>query len=258
MKKSIALLVVLAGSGLIVSGCFKKPEVPQAPVVAEPVVPVVAEPVKSLEKFNVDAVASRVEWRGEKAALTKSHVGTVLVKEGRLDYDGAQLVGGRMVLDMTTIIDEDQEGASKEALEKHLKSADFFDVTVYPTAELIIKSVAASSTASSTNAFVVTGDLTIKGQTHGVELPATITKTASTVEAMATMTIDRTLWGITVLSDKLPEEAGKELVSNNITFNIKLVANSELAVATPMATSTVTTSPTTVSGTVEISPIYVN
>lgn len=59
--------------------------------------------------------------------------------------------------------------------DKHLRSADFFDVEKYPT----LRFVSTSVTPRDGNAYDVTGDLTIHGVTRQVVLPATFLGAAS-------------------------------------------------------------------------------
>ena len=248
MNKTLALVVVLAAAGLVLTGCFGKKEAPQ--VVENVNKDIVTEqPAAPLEKFTIDTEKSTVGWSGKMVLINKVHSGTIKIKEGRLDFDGAKLVGGRFVLDMSTITNEDQKGAMKDQLETHLKSADFFDVVNNPISELNIKSVSASSTSTTTSdVYLVSADLTIKGITNTIEFPATIVRNGNTVEAAADVTIDRSLWGVKYGSGKFFSDLGDKAVADEIVYTIKLVGSSEVSgadlnAATSTATTTATTSP---------------
>ncbi|MEI6379256.1 MAG: YceI family protein [Candidatus Falkowbacteria bacterium] len=253
MNKILIFVVVIAAIGLLLVAFLKKPNTPK-PVVDNTNKDIVTEePIKNLEKFTIDTEKSEVAWSGKMVLINKIHNGTIKVKEGRLDFDGANLVGGRFVLDMATIADNDQKGDMKDKLETHLKSADFFDVANNPVSELIIKSVSASSTPSASSTasttstadmFTISADLTIKGITNSIEFPAKIVKTGNMVETIAEIRIDRSLWGVKYGSGKFFSDLGDKAIADEIVYNIKLVGVSDAPIAeAPTATSTPTSSP---------------
>ena len=85
-----------------------------------------------------------------------------------------------------------------EARDKHLRTADFFEVAKYP--ELTFKS---TSVARKGKGYILTGDLTLKGVTKQVSLPFTITgaikdaRGNTRIGIAAQTTIDRRDYGIT-------------------------------------------------------------
>ncbi|MDD7887773.1 YceI family protein [Flavivirga sp. 57AJ16] len=139
---------------------------------------------KNKKEIKVDK--SKVVWKGYK--VTGSHEGTIAIKSGFLNFEGAKLVGGEFVMDMTTINTTDMQGEYKGKLDGHLKAGDFFDVAAYPTAKLVFTNV--KSTGK--NAYSVTGDLTIKGKTN----PITFTMSVYGNKATAALKVDRTKYGI--------------------------------------------------------------
>lgn len=119
---------------------------------------------------NVDVSASVLNWKGAKP--TGEHNGTVQLKSGGLLIEDGVITAGEFVVDMNSIVDLDmkgEEGAGK--LEAHLKSADFFDVAVYPTAKFVITSVEQND-----DKLAVTGNLNIKDVTKSITIPATLTE----------------------------------------------------------------------------------
>lgn len=92
-----------------------------------------------------------------------------------------------------TSVDTNSEGR-----DKHLRSADFFDVEKFPT--LTFKSTSFKKTGDKT--YKVTGDLTMHGVTKSVTLDATLTGTAAgrdgkkVVAFKATGTINRIDFGV--------------------------------------------------------------
>jgi len=106
-------------------------------------------------------------------------------------------------MDMTTISSTDLTGGTKNKLDGHLKSNDFFGVEKFPTATLVFKDV--KSTGK--NSYEVTSDITIKGKT----LPVKVTVSVYGSKANATLKIDRTKfdvrYGSTSFFDDLKNKA---------------------------------------------------
>lgn len=138
------------------------------------------------EKKEIKTDKSKVVWKGYK--VTGSHEGTISIKSGSLTFSDDKLTGGEFVMDMTTINSTDMEGEYKGKLEGHLKADDFFGVEKYPTAALVFTKVEASGK----NAYNVTGDLTIKGETHAITFVVSIYGNKAT----ASLKVDRTKYGI--------------------------------------------------------------
>jgi polyisoprenoid-binding protein YceI len=102
----------------------------------------------------------------------------------------------------------------------HLKSPDFFDVENYPTMTFVTTSIEADG-----DDYKVTGDLTIKDQTHPVELayehggdlqdPFGNRKIGGSLSG----TIKRSEWGLTW---NVPLDSGGWLVSDNVKLEIDL------------------------------------
>ena len=122
-------------------------------------------------------------------------------------------------------IDVASVSSRDEKRDGHLRSADFFDVEKYPT--MIFHST--STELATGGHFAVTGDLTIRDQTHPVTLDveylgAEKSPWGTTVSAIsASAEIDREQWGLTwnavlesggvVVSKKILLEIEAELVS---------------------------------------------
>ena len=150
---------------------------------------------------EVKVETSSVTWKGYK--VTGSHMGSIALKEGSLEFKDDKLVGGEFIIDMTSVENTDMEGEYKAKLEGHLKSDDFFGVENYPTAKLVFNKV--KSTGK--NSYEVTGDLTIKGKTN----PVTFDFSVYGNKATANIKIDRTKfdvrYGSTSFFDNLQDKA---------------------------------------------------
>lgn len=109
-----------------------------------------------------------------------------------------------------------------EGRDKHLRSADFFEVEKYP--EMTFKS---TSIARKGKAYILTGELTLKGVTKQISLPFTITgaikdgRGNTRMGIAAQTTIDRRDYGIT-WGHGLP--GGGFDVAHNVTIDLQLEA----------------------------------
>jgi polyisoprenoid-binding protein YceI len=163
-----------------------------------------------------------VYW-GAKKAIGEPHFGTVNVREGALLVKGAQLIGGEATLEMSTITVSDlKDRADKATLEQHLKDTDFFDVSKFPTASFKIVEVLPSNNPNFNG--VLTGELTIKGKTNPVNIPANITIKGDLLEASTvTFPINRTDWGINFRSGMLGTVKEK-LIDDTVTLSVQIKA----------------------------------
>ncbi|MCY1373212.1 Protein YceI [compost metagenome] len=151
-----------------------------------------------------------------------SHTGYVNLSKGELMMDNGQLAGGTVEVDMNTIADKDH--GSNNELVRHFKSADFFDVEKFPYAAFAITGVVPAADEM----INITGNLTIKGITHAVTFPAKTEVKAGIVHADGRLTIDRTRWNVRYNSGKFFYDLAGEVISDDIEFDIKIVAKNEL------------------------------
>lgn len=175
--------------------------------------------------LNADLETSIIEWEGAKP--TGTHNGTIELTEGQLYLDEGNVVGGKFVIDMNSIVvldltDPDMNGK----LLGHLKSADFFETETYPTATFEITSVEAvqGNPAATHN---ITGNLSMKDVTRSVTFPATVNVSDNGVTATsATFLIDRTQWnvqyGSKTLFANLKDDFINDQMALTITLNAKL------------------------------------
>ena len=94
-------------------------------------------------------------------------------------------------MDMTSINTTDLSGGSKERLDGHLKSEDFFDSYKFKTATMVFKNV-----KRTTKGYRVNADLSIKNITK----PVVFNMDVSGNSAKTKLKIDRTKYNITYKS----------------------------------------------------------
>jgi polyisoprenoid-binding protein YceI len=106
----------------------------------------------------IDLAKSTFQFEGYGPG--KSHKGTFTELSGQLYVRDGAIVGGEGIAQATSV------KSDGERLENHLRSADFFDVAVYP--EIRFKSVSLENSQ-------LTGDLTFHGVTKTLTFPVTVT-----------------------------------------------------------------------------------
>ena len=215
-KKLLGLSLVFTLVVLVMTGCGKEQ---------------VEEPADNSQTDLSDALTYAVNveqttigWEGEMILIGKAHHGLVSAKSGNLMVKEGQIVGGEVIMDMTTIIDQDLEGDSKTELEDHLKGNDFFAVENYPEAKFVITNVEPVMDGE-VNQYDVTADLTIKDKTNSISFPAMIEVSETVLTAQGELIIDRTLWDVRWGSDKFFDDLGDEVLADNIKFTIDLQAD---------------------------------
>jgi len=166
---------------------------------------------------KVDTAKSTVNWTGKK--VTGEHHGTILIKEGNLVVEKGKVTGGKIVMDMNSIVDKDlTDPAWNAKLIGHLKSDVFFDVAAHPTSELVLTKVEGNESK-----YTFSGNLTIKGITNPVTFNATASKDGKDMVYKGTLTIDRTKYNMKFGSKSFFENLGDKVIYDDFTLDFNLV-----------------------------------
>lgn len=173
-------------------------------------------------RLAIDLSESRVEWMGRN--LLNKHWGTVAIKSGSIDCNAGILIGGEFILDLTRLTCTDLAGTPvHEVIVNHLQDHDFFDVTRFPEARLVITHAEVIGSEGAANVRI-TADLTLRGETHPIVFDAEAGVTAEgKAAAQASFTIDRTQWGVIYGSGRFFKRLAGHLVNDRIAFQIKIV-----------------------------------
>ncbi|WP_309641175.1 YceI family protein [Flavobacterium sp.] len=163
-----------------------------------------------VRKINIKN--STITWIGKK--ITGEHQGSLTFKEGSLSFKNKKLSNGNFTVDMTTLTNTDQTGSSKQKLEGHLKSGDFFATDEFKTAKLIFKTIKEKSKGT----YGIAADLTIKGKTN----PVTFDLITKGKTATANLIIDRTKFGIQYGSGSFFDDLGDRTIYDEFELNVKL------------------------------------
>ena len=169
----------------------------------------------SAQAWNADVSNSKITWIGKK--VTGQHDGTIQLKSGELKMNGKEeITGGEFIIDMNSIKCTDLTDAGTNAkLVGHLKSDDFFGVSSYPEAKLVITEKAAFSNNTAT----INADLTIKGITH----PVTFDVKREGNMFVAEIVVDRSKYNVRYGSGSFFSNLGNNLIYDEFTIGVTLV-----------------------------------
>ncbi|WP_379969644.1 YceI family protein [Epilithonimonas sp. UC225_85] len=220
MKKLTVL--AFAGAALLFTACNDKKEtVKDAQEVA----------AKTGDAYKVDLATSNVNWKAFHKGGFAPRWGTLNLKSGELTIADNAVTSGDFVIDMTTLkVDPASvtEADKKPAdLEKHLKSADFFNVEKNQTSDFKITSVADLTGTPAKDAVAganktISGNLTLQGKTLNVSFPAKVTVAEGKAAIEAKFTVNRTDWGIKFGTDET--DPAEWMISKDIEIGINVNA----------------------------------
>ena len=163
--------------------------------------------------YNINQEASSLVWTGREVS-TSSHYGTINFTSGQFEVSNGLISKGEFFVDMTTINVQDLTGGSKERLEGHLRSDDFFSVESFPSAQLDIS----GSELISDGKWMVNASLTIKDISHPVTFEMSNTENGWT----ANLVFDRSKYNVKFRSGTFFENLGDKLIYDDIELAINL------------------------------------
>lgn len=219
-KQMLGLILVIV---IIVVGLafyqFKK-----SPEVVEPVeeTPVVEGVTLENGGYTADTASSALTWTAHKTLIAGyTDTGAISLKDGSVKVESGQIMTGQFVVDMTSI----KVGSTSNTkgtvtmLEKHLKSADFFDVVKFATSSLMVNKIEMIG-----GQYIARGDLTIKGITNPIEFPVILAQIGDSISVTGEAVVDRTKWDVRYGSDKFFDNLANNVIDDNFTlkFDIKL------------------------------------
>lgn len=220
MKKINIVLVFILGVFAVVSCAPKGDRTAEMLEKIE-----IGEIPEEVSRYKLQPGQSEVAWVGQK--ITGSgHNGTIGVGGGELYvYDG-NILGGQVEIDMTSIVVLDiQDPGSNARLKGHLESDDFFSVADHPVAVLDIATIEPiEGAAVGAPNYNVTGNLTIKGITHGIAFDAFIEQRDDSVQATAEFAFDRSKYDVRFGSGRFFDDLGDNLILDDIQLKVNIIA----------------------------------
>ncbi len=189
-------------------------------------------------KYDVNLEESVITWKVAHKGGFAPRWGTIKLESGSLTANDNGLNAGDFVINMNTITADPasvgkDEGKQSTDLDAHLKNADFFDVEKYPTVTFQITKVedfagnADNSVLGDANA-LVSGNITILGNTVNTTFPAVVTILDGKTTIVAKFVANRADWG---LKFGTTDESGAAInpaewgISKDMEIGINLVAN---------------------------------
>lgn len=155
---------------------------------------------------KLTAANTRIEFVG-------THVGKDPDPDARQghfpDFAGSAVVADDELKSVAVEIQTASITTDNEKLTNHLKSPDFFDTRTYPTATFVSSRIARNDDGD----YIVNGNLTLMGTTREISFPARVGMAGGVLSLSSKLTIDRTEFGMTGLTDKV-----KKTVSLSITI----------------------------------------
>lgn len=166
--------------------------------------------------FDIDLASSTLTWSAEKLAIVK-HIGNVNFSEGKVILsDDGTVLGGEAIVDMKTI----NESENNQAVIKHLKSPDFFDVEKYPISKLVITNIEKQSDES----YLAKANLTIRDITAPIEFTLNVDGSDEKQIVLETkFNVNRTIYGANFGSESLFAELGDKAIKDEFELQISLV-----------------------------------
>ena len=184
--------------------------------------------VKTLADITYEVVnkESKIAWQ-DVPFVGKPHEGTIQLTSGTMvTAANGKAKGGNFTINMKSIIYPDPKtGKGGNGLEEHLHSDDFFSTNRYPIATFRTTKITAGTKP---NEYTITGNLMLKGVTNVITFPAIISTENDKLKAQATVTINRTLCGITYKSYSFLAQVKDDLIANDIRLSMNLVFNKSL------------------------------
>ena len=165
------------------------------------------------EQLSIDTTKSNIKWSCDYSFYFSGHFGFVKFKEGYFAKTDGKISGGSFTIDLHTLEATDMNVDGNKGLTDHLKDTDFFEVTKFPTATLVITSVSYHDATS----FQAKADLTIKGVTHPIKFQAKLDFEKRTMTTK--FKIDRTRWGINYNST-LKDKAISDAIGFDVTLSL--------------------------------------
>lgn len=158
---------------------------------------------------EVDVKKSEFKWTATK--VTGKHFGKLPVKKAALEVSKkGKVKGGEFVLDLKNFTVDDLSGKWAKKFLKHMKSADFFEISEHPDAKLVLTKLKKGK---------ATGKLTIKGKTKTVKFPYTLKDGVYS----GTMKFDRTKFDMKYGSKSFFKSLGDKAIDNEVVVDFKVV-----------------------------------
>lgn len=149
----------------------------------------------------LDSTRSKISWLGGLKFAVSNHDGELKMLSGNIKLKN-NIISGSVVIDMSSMTNNDLSAGSKERLIGHLKSPDFFHVNKFPKAMLNIKSSKVlEKLESGKYKMLINGDMTIKDKTNAINFEAIVDLDSDIKTAQGKLLFDRSDFGVEYRSE---------------------------------------------------------
>ena len=208
MQKSVLLMIL---SGLLLFIACNNPAADKTKAVTGEASQVASPATMGQgQKYLITPQNSKIEFVGSK--VTGSEHGSFRAFTGEIDYHGTP-ENSRVTITIKT----DSVVTDSSGLEKHLKTADFFDVAKYPEATFVSTSIKPGGDKGASQ--TITGNFTLHGVTKSITFPATINVTPAVASVDSTFSINRKEFGINYAG------AADNLIRDDVVITLQIRAN---------------------------------
>lgn len=175
--------------------------------------------------FVIDTARSWIRFTGH--GVGKNHPGTFKFSYGQVQATDNQVTGGTFVMDISSMVMEQEEEMIEKKLRPHLMSGDFFDAEKFGTSRFEITEVKPHEPKEGEKSLVeganfdISGNLQIKDVTKNITFPARVYLDGNRLEAKANFDIDRRQWEMNYGNDKT---LGDNFISETVNIVLHLRA----------------------------------
>ena len=201
-----SLILTIFAPLFLVCACANPASDKPAAVTNEAAPVAASSPGAQGERYLIAADSSEIKFVGSK--VTGSHNGSFKKFSGTIDFTG-QPETSRVSIS----IDTGSLETDTPDLTKHLKTADFFDVSKYPQATFVSTEIKPAGEGAN---YTVTGNLTLHGVTKSVAFPATIAVSSGGITVDSTFSVNRKNFGINYAG------ASDNLIRDDVVLTLKV------------------------------------
>jgi len=172
--------------------------------------------------YQLDVKKSKLLWKAPK----NRHNGFILFNSGTLsNFTTGRPTRGTFSINMNSMRSTDEASADgRKNVDDKLRSEDFFAVSKYPTATMLVKQILPEQNPAT---YKVSGELTIKGMTKPIEFTTIMKQNGNTIIATASTNISREKWNINHQPQPTPWDLlarmQDNLVDDDIAVSLELV-----------------------------------
>ena len=177
-------------------------------------------------EYFTDPAASSLIWEGRKTLIVDyKDQGTINVQSGFMLVEEGALMSGEIILDMSSLTVNSVGQGGVAGLERHLKSADFFDVENFAEARISLMSVVpVEENNENGTKYNLEAEIIIKDIANNVVIPAEIYMQDDNLVVFGQVDLDRTLWDIRYGSDKFFDNLANNVIDDFFTVGFRFVS----------------------------------